>query len=102
MDRVQSHCTVHLAFVLHVGRSRPEQSTALVVHEGFAFHEKEARREKDRADKWKAKCQKLRDEAASIQASSAAAESTWRVHILPESVLQAHSSSMTCTMQEPA
>lgn len=75
-------CAVPPACSLHAGRSRPEQSTALVVHEGCAFHEREAKREKDRAGKWKAKCQKLREEAASMRASSAAAESTWKVLIL--------------------
>ncbi|KAK9819108.1 hypothetical protein WJX74_002074 [Apatococcus lobatus] len=60
----------------HLGGRRADHSTALVVHEGFA--DREARREKERAGKWKTKCQKLREQVASMQAAAAAAESAWK------------------------
>ncbi len=61
------------------GPCSSQQPSALVLHETWPFHERETKREKERADKWKAKCQKLRDEVAGLQASAAAAESTWKV-----------------------
>lgn len=81
--RDQPACSLSRACSHAVG-SRPDHSTALVVHGDLALHEREARREKDRADKWKAKCQKLRQEAASLRTSAAAAESAWKVLILPQ------------------
>ena len=57
----------------------PARQTALVLHEGSAFHQRDAERERERAGKWKAKCHKLREDVAGLQAAAAAAESAWKV-----------------------